>query len=88
MFPQCINIIIGHGIRGMGDTKWMFYSQILGTILTVSLSYLLIFKLNLGLWSVFITLLVDETIRALINFIRFWKGRELFLNMATSKNSF
>ncbi|MCL2196608.1 MAG: MATE family efflux transporter [Treponema sp.] len=79
MFPQAVNIVIGYGIRGTGDTRWMFYSQIFGTILVIVLSYTLIFIFNLGLWGVFITSLVDEASRAVINTLRFWKGRQFFL---------
>jgi len=62
----------------MGDTRWMLYGQILGTVLVITLSYVLIFIANLGLWGIFITLLVDETVRGFINLLRFWKGREFF----------
>jgi Na+-driven multidrug efflux pump len=78
MFPQAINIVIGRGIRGMGDTRWMLYSQIFGTCLVITLSYLLIFTAGLGLLGIFITLLIDETVRGVINLLRFWKGREFF----------
>jgi len=79
MFPQAVNIVIGYGIRGTGDTRWMFYSQIFGTVLVIALSYTLIFKAGLGLWAVFITSLADESSRAIINTLRFIKGREFFL---------
>ena len=78
MFPQAVNIVIGYGIRGTGDTRWMFYSQIFGTVLVSTLSYILIFTAGLGLWGVIITFLVDETIRGFINVLRFLKGREFF----------
>jgi len=78
MFPKSINNVIGLGIRGIGDTRWMLYGQILGTVLVIILSYVLIFTANLGLWGIFITLLVDETVRGFINLLRFWKGREFF----------
>ena len=78
MFPQAVNIVIGYGIRGTGDTRWMFYSQIFGTVLVIVLSYILIFVFNFGLWGVFITSLADEGTRAIINTLRFWKGRQFF----------
>ena len=78
MFPQAVNIVIGYGIRGTGDTRWMFYTQILGTVMVITLSYILIFTAGLGLWGVFITFLVDEFVRSIINILRFWKGREFF----------
>ncbi len=79
IFPKSINNVIGLGIRGMGDTKWMLYGQMLGTVLVIILSYVLIFLAGFGLWGIFITLLIDETVRGIINFFRFWKGREFFL---------
>jgi putative MATE family efflux protein len=78
VFPKSINNVIGLGIRGMGDTRWMLYGQIVGTVLVITLSYALIFIAQLGLWGIFITLLVDETVRGSINLFRFWKGREFF----------
>jgi len=78
MFPKSINNVIGLGIRGTGDTRWMLYVQIFGTVLVITLSYVLIFIANLRLWGIFITLLVDETVRGVINLLRFWKGREFF----------
>jgi putative MATE family efflux protein len=78
MFPQAINNVIGRGIRGMGDTRWMLYSQIFGTCLVITLSYTLIFTAGLGLLGIFVTLLVDETVRGIVNLLRFWKGREVF----------
>lgn len=31
LFPKAVNNVIGLCIRGMGDTKWMLYTQIFGT---------------------------------------------------------
>jgi len=79
MFPQAVNIVLGYGIRGTGDTRWMFYTQAYGTVQIIILCYILIFVANLGLWAVFISFLVDESVRSIINALRFWKGREVFL---------
>jgi len=79
MFPQAVNIVVGYGIRGTGDTRWMFYTQGFGTVQIIILCYILIFAANLGLWAVFISFLVDESVRSIINALRFWKGREVFL---------
>ena len=79
MFPKAINNVIGLGIRGMGDTKWMLYGQIIGTILVIILSYIFIFIVKMGLMGVFLTFLIDETLRGIINILRFLKGREFFL---------
>jgi Na+-driven multidrug efflux pump len=78
IFPKSINNVIGLGIRGTGDTKWMLYGQMFGTVLVIILSYVLIFTAKLGLWGRFVALLVDETVRGIVNLLRFWKGREFF----------
>jgi len=73
LFGKSGNIIIGNGIRGYGDTKWMLFTQILGTVGVIGLSCLCVFVFKLGMLGVFIAVLCDEAIRALINFIRFLK---------------
>ena len=73
LFGKSGNIIIGNGIRGYGDTKWMMFTQALGTIGVVSLSALCVFVFKLGMLGVFIAVLCDEAIRAIINFVRFLK---------------
>ena len=71
LFGKSGNIIIGSGIRGFGDTKWMLITQILGTISVVGLSALFVFVFKLGMLGVFIAVLCDEALRAIINYIRF-----------------
>lgn len=71
LFPKAINNVIGLCIRGMGDTRWMLYTQIFGTFFMISAGYILILRTSLGLSGIFITLLADETIRGVVNLIRF-----------------
>ena len=71
LFGKSGNIIVGSGIRGYGDTKWMLFTQIMGTVGVVGLSCLCVFVFKLGMLGVFIAVLCDEAIRALINFVRF-----------------
>lgn len=71
---QVLNIVIGHAIRATGDTRWMLYSQILGTVFVISLSSVMIFGLSLGLFGMYLTMVLDEFIRGVINFIRFYEG--------------
>ena len=73
LFGKSGNIILGSGIRGYGDTKWMLFTQILGTVGVVSLAALCVFVFKLGMLGVFIAVLCDEGLRALINFARFSK---------------
>ena len=73
LFGKSGNIVIGSGIRGYGDTKWMLFTQVLGTVGVVGLASLFVFVFKLGILGVFIAVLVDEAARAVINFIRFSK---------------
>jgi putative MATE family efflux protein len=71
LFGKSGNIIVGSGIRGYGDTKWMFFTQALGTVGVVGLACLCVFGFKLGMLGVFIAVLCDEAVRAVINFVRF-----------------
>ena len=73
LFGKSGNIIIGNGIRGYGDTKWMFFTQALGTAGVIGLACLCVFVFKLGMLGVFIAVLCDEAVRALINFVRFMR---------------
>jgi len=75
LFPKAVNSVIGLCIRGMGDTRWMLYTQIFGTLFMIIAGYFLILSTNLGLWGIFITLLADETLRGIANLLRFRFGR-------------
>jgi putative MATE family efflux protein len=81
IFPVSVNVIAGNAIRGMKDTKWMLYTQIIGTTFTISMSALMIFVFHLNLLGVFLTILFDESFRACLNFIRFYKGKEFFFRL-------
>jgi Na+-driven multidrug efflux pump len=73
IFPVAVNVVIGNAIRGLKDTKWMFYTQTFGTFFTILVSGIMLFIFNLGLQGVFITVLCDELIRAILNFRRFYR---------------
>lgn len=71
IFPVVINVVVGNAIRGLKDTKWMFYTQTFGTVFVISLSAILLFVFNFSLIGIFITVLFDEFIRAVLNYRRF-----------------
>lgn len=73
MFPQSMNTICGSGIKAIGDTKWMLFSQIIGSTLVVSLSWLLVGSLGMGMLAIFFILFLDEGIRGIINYIHYRK---------------
>lgn len=75
LFGKSGNIIIGSGIRGYGDTKWMLITQIMGTVGVVCGAALCVFVFRLGMLGVFIAVLCDEAIRAVINSVRFLRIR-------------
>lgn len=70
LFAKSGNIIIGNAIRGSGNTKWMLYTQIFGTIWIVSVASVFVFICKLGILGVFLAVMADEGIRALVNL---WK---------------
>lgn len=71
---QSSNIVAGHAIRATGDTKWMLYSQIYGTLFVLGFSSFAIFCLNWGLIGVYLTTMLDEFFRGIVNFFRFYLG--------------
>lgn len=73
-----VNIMMGHTIRATGDTKWMLYSQIFGTIYVISLASMVIINFNLGLSGMYMVMISDEIIRGSVNFLRFVKGGNPF----------
>ena len=75
LFPKAVNNVIGLCIRGMGDTRWMLYTQIFGSAVMILGGYLLILHFGLGLSGIFITLLADEALRGIANLLRFLFGR-------------
>lgn len=72
LFPKAVNNVIGLCIRGTGDTKWMLYTQIFGTLFMIVAGYYMILHTELGLMGVFVTFLLDESIRAAANLLRFF----------------
>jgi MATE family, multidrug efflux pump len=71
IIPDSINIVIGNSIRGTGDTRWMLYTQIGGTLFIIPLAFYFTNILDLGLYGILIALLIDESIRATVNYLRF-----------------
>jgi putative MATE family efflux protein len=74
MLPRSVNIISGNAIRGYGDTLWMLATQIFGVAFIVSLTYVLMFPAGLGMAGMFVAMFSDESLRGLINTVRFYRG--------------
>lgn len=75
------NIVIGSAIRGSGDTRWMFFTQIFGTVFVIAVACLFVYTLKLGIAGVFLAVIADEAVRFVINlgkFIRIYKKSPVF----------
>lgn len=73
IFPVSVNVVIGNAIRGFKDTKWMFVTQCFGTFFIISLCAMLLFVFKMSLVGVFVIVLCDECIRAILNYRHFNK---------------
>lgn len=71
LFGKSANIMIGSGIKGYGDTKWMLFTQVFGTIIIIASACLFVYVFELGIMGVFLAVIVDEAVRALINLGKF-----------------
>ncbi len=80
MFPKSLNVVVGSGNRANGDVKWMLYTQIIGSVFVVIAGYSLIYGFGLGAFAIYLTLFLDELLRAILNMLRFYKG-EIFNSM-------
>jgi hypothetical protein len=75
LFPKSANIIYGGAIRGMGDTRFMFLSQVFGTVFVLVMARLFIFNFKLATLGLFIAVFLDEFVRAFVN--GFWFHRKI-----------
>ena len=74
LVPKSINVMVGSGIRAYGDTKWMLYTQIIGSTLVVICSFVLVNVIHLNIIAIYITCFFDETIRSCFNCYHYYKG--------------
>lgn len=70
LFCKSGNIIVGSGIRGSGNTRWMLLTQIFGTFFVVGCACLFVYGFGLGIIGVFFAVIADEGVRALINLFK------------------
>lgn len=75
-FPKSLNVVSGGGIRGLGDTRWMLFTQVLGTGLVISSACAAVFILKLDITGVYIAFVLDECIRAVLNLAHFFGRRK------------
>lgn len=81
LYGKFANIIIGYGIRGSGNTMWMFLTQIFGTVFVISCAYIFVNVLHMGIAGVFLAVISDELVRAVINTVKFSK---IYKNMKSA----
>lgn len=70
LFPKSANIIVGNGIRGYGNTKWMLGTQIIGTLFLVVSSAILVIGFKCGITEIVTLVAIDETIRCIMNSLK------------------
>jgi len=73
---QAVNFAIAGALRGAGDTRFTLFATIVNWLLIrLPLAYLLAFPLGLGLAGVWLGVLIDYAVRAVILMLRFRGGR-------------
>ena len=73
LYGKFANMIIGNGIRGTGNTMWMFLTQIFGTVFVVSCALVFVKVFHLGIAGVFLAVIADELVRASVNIAKYIK---------------
>lgn len=71
LYGKFANIIIGNGIRGSGNTIWMFCTQIFGTVFVVGCAMVFVKVFHLGITGVFLAVIADELVRAAVNIAKY-----------------
>lgn len=75
MFVKALNIIAGNSIRGTGNTVWMMGTQVAGTIIITGVCWFLLSTTEMRLMALLIAVVVDETIRAGLNAVKFYRAQ-------------
>ena len=73
LFPKAANIIVGSGIKGYGNTRWMLGTQIFGTIFIIGMSALMVIVFKCGIAEICALVVADETIRCIMNSLKLRK---------------
>ncbi|WP_028552350.1 MATE family efflux transporter [Paenibacillus sp. UNC451MF] len=72
---RTINIVLINSLRAAGDAKYPLWVGIFTMVgMSLSLGYLFVFKLNMGLAGIWLAIASDEWSRAIIMYFR-WKSR-------------
>ncbi len=76
LFPKSGNIIVGSGIKGYGEPSWMFKTQLFGTFFVIAMSSVLVMVFHKGIMELFILVVVDESLRLILNFLKLRRIRQ------------
>ena len=76
LFPKSGNIIVGSGIKGYGEPSWMFKTQLFGTFFVIAMSSVLVMVFHMGIMELFILVVVDESLRLILNFLKLRRIRQ------------
>lgn len=71
LFPKSGNMITGSGIKGYGEPSWMLKTQLFGTFFVVMASTLMVLVFHMGIIEIFVMVVVDETLRLILNYWKF-----------------
>ncbi len=73
--PQAIAFVIGGGLRGAGATPLVLRITFIGNVvLRLGLTWLFVVHLGLGLWSVYVAVIIDWVVRSALLGKMFIKG--------------
>lgn len=88
MYPKCLNVVVGSGIRAIGDVKWMLNTQIIGSVFVILFSYTMTHGFRTDVFIIYLTLFMDELLRATLNTIRFYRGNEFLQLLHPSREGY
>ncbi len=81
LFPKSGNIIFGSGIRGYGEPVWMMKTQLFGTAFVIIFSSIMVIGLHMGIMELFILVVVDETVRFILNYRKLCRIRYSYVKL-------
>lgn len=74
--PLALNIVYSGGLRGAGDTQYVFWVSVLGNlVLRLGLIYFFAYILDFGVVGAWIGTTIDVTIRSIFITLRFHSGK-------------
>ncbi|MUV91021.1 MATE family efflux transporter [Halapricum sp. CBA1109] len=75
VIPQAVKATVAGALDATGDTRWPFYSQVLGMfVVGLPLAYLGA-TTALGIWGLYLSFFAEAAIPAVINYYRFTTGK-------------